>query len=132
MILLPDLAQPPRKIWEQARTYAADKPPVKARLRTSKSGHPRVLPLEGELWEVIERRWSAREVETAFGPYLADLVFHRNGLPLAWSNDCEAAGVKGRLFHDLRRTAVRNMIRADVSQAVAMRSGHRTISLFNR
>jgi integrase len=75
-----------------------------------------VLSLQGELWEVVQRRWAAREVETALGPYLADLVFHRKGQPLgdfrkAWSNACTAAGVRGRLFHDLRRTAVRNMIR---------------------
>jgi integrase len=54
------------------------------------------------------------------------LVFTRpDGRPIgsfakAWARACRAAGVPGRVLHDFRRTAVRNLLRAGVPERVAM------------
>ena len=46
---------------------------------------------------------------------------------------CKAAEIPDLKFHDLRRTAVRNMRRAGVAQVVRMRiTGHRTDSMERR
>ena len=84
----------------------------------------------GELWEVIERRLQDR------GSVL--WVFHRKGIPIgdirkAWKIACRKGGVPGKLFHDLRWTAVRDMVRAGVPERIAMAiSGHTTRSIFDR
>ncbi len=88
---------------------------------------------------LIERRWAARQYTTNGGGVgLSEWVFHQRGwrivdLRKAWRKACEAAGVQGLLFHDLRRSGVRNMARSGVDQTVAMRiSRHKTPSMYHR
>jgi integrase len=67
-------------------------------------------------------------------------VFHwtKRGRPLkgftkAWRAACVAAGVPGRIPHDFRRTAVRNLERASVPRSTAMAMiGHRTEAIYRR
>ena len=69
---------------------------------------------------------------------IISFVFHRYGrritkFPKTWRDACAAAGCPGRIPHDLRRTAVRNLVRAGVSETVAMKlTGHKTRSVFER
>lgn len=69
---------------------------------------------------------------------LCDLIFHRKGKPIrefrkAWRTANRIARIPSRLFHDLRRSAVRDLVRSGVSQSVAMSiSGHRSAWMFER
>jgi integrase len=120
---------------------------LRLRGQFTKNGEPRTIPLMGELWEIIQRRRKARRYEGGNGEtVLSPLVFFRQkgrgvpneGAPViefrkAWKVACEAAKKPDALFHDFRRTAVRNMIRAGVDRKVAMLiSGHKTESIFER
>jgi integrase len=105
--------------------------------KNAKNGEDRKIPCVGELEELIARRRAARVMAVGDTVMLCELIFHRGGKPIrefrkSWAHACGKAGIR-RLFHDLRRSAVRDMTRAGVPQNVAMSiSGHRTISMFKR
>jgi integrase len=105
---------------------------------TTKNGEGRVVYFSPELLAVLRnQRAATREIERAKG-IVTPYVFHRKGRRIlrflaSWQTACRAAGLPGRLFHDLRRTAIRNMVKAGVPERVAMMiSGHRTRSVFER
>lgn len=111
---------------------------IRLRPENSKNREGRTVPLVGELAELIDRRKAARQVKTDAGVTIAALVFHNAGhaivdLRKAWATACKFANVPGRLFHDLRRCAVRNMVRAGIPTDIARSiSGHKTASIFSR
>jgi integrase len=101
------------------------------RPEVSKNKDGRPLPLRSELLEIIQRAHEKRRPDC---PY----VFHHDGQPIgdfrkAWKTACKKAGLAGIIVHDLRRTAVRNMVRAGIPERVAMElSGHKTRRVFDR
>lgn len=120
---------------------------IRLRPELSKNKTGRVLPLSGELLDVIERAAERRRLDS---PH----VFHVDGQPIgdfrkAWWRACTSVGLgamvtvetadgpkeeyQGLTRHDLRRSAVRNMVRAGIPERVCMAlSGHKTRAIFDR
>jgi integrase len=111
---------------------------IRLRPEAAKTGRGRTVMVEGDLAELIARRWDARLFVKGGNVRIAGLVFHREGEPVgdfrkAWGTACHVAGIPDKLFHDLRRTAARNLVRAGVPERVAMVvTGHVTRSMFDR
>lgn len=101
----------------------------------TKNDEPRSVPiLEGDMRDLLTTARKERDENWPESPW----VFARQGEPIkdfrwAWEEACKRAGVPDLNFHDLRRTAVRNMRRAGVPQVVRMKiSGHKTDSMERR
>ncbi len=99
----------------------------------SKNKEPRTIPLVGRLKEIIQGALADR-IEGC------DFVFHRGSWPIgdfrdAWYRARKAAGLRNLklLVHDLRRSGVRDLMRATGDQTTVMKiSGHKTASTFRR
>jgi integrase len=111
----------------------------------TKNEEGRVIYLDDELMKELKALQKNRPLGC---PY----VFHHNGKPIrdfrgSWDAACIRAGlwrmerdeegnqikIPTKIFHDFRRTAVRNMLRSGIREKVAMMiSGHKTRSVFDR
>jgi integrase len=97
----------------------------------TKNEEGRTFYLTRELIEVMKTLHRNRQLHCAY-------VFHREGKVIkgfrkAWISACKKAGLKGKIFHDFRRTAVRDMVRSGISEKVAMTiSGHKSRNVFER
>jgi integrase len=82
-------------------------------------------------------RWAEHEA-LAKREILCPYVFQRDGERVksfrgAWSAASVAAGLPGRIPHDLRRSAVRNMNNRGLARSLAMEiTGHKTESVYRR
>jgi integrase len=99
--------------------------------KTTKNKKASYLPIYGEMADEIAMAISA-------GDSKCPLLIQREGKPVfdfekSWKTACERAGYKETIFHDLRRTAITNMIEAGYSEKDPKEiSGHKTRDVFDR
>jgi integrase len=119
--------------WDQIDLEARE-----IRLHETKNDEPRTIPLPSRVVDLLRRITPKR-----------GKVFDAANLRTEWEVACAAVGLgtrteiegekwnwhryKGLRIHDMRRSAVRNLIRAGVSEKVCMDiSGHKTVEVFRR
>lgn len=99
--------------------------------KVTKNKKPRFLPIYGDMQAEIEMAIAAANTKCPF-------LIQRDGGPVfdwekSWKTAASLAGIDNALFHDLRRTALSNMIEAGFSEKEAMEiSGHKTRAVFDR
>lgn len=114
---------------------------------TTKNREGRTFPLTDDLCALLKAQQTARDALKEAGQ-IVPWVFWRmvakgrrgpkapkpiKRFTKSWQAACVAAGCPGRIPHDFRRTAVRNMVRRGVPERVAMAlAGHKTRSVFDR
>jgi integrase len=97
--------------------------------KQTKNRNPRTAPIYGDMEPFLEMQ---PENDSPF------LFTWLDGSPIktfrdSWKQACRRAGVPELLFHDLRRTAVRNMRRAGIdTQHIKRIIGHKSDSMFER
>jgi integrase len=127
--------------WRQVDLKVGE---VRLDVGTTKNGEGRVFPLTTDLRRLLtDQQRIAKRLKK--GGVIARFVFcytvgekagqaiTESGFNKAWRKARVAAGCPGRIPHDFRRTAVRNLVRAGVPERVAMQmTGHKTRAVFER
>ena len=119
--------------WSQVDRIAGI---VRLEVGETKNNEARTVYLDEELKTIFERQWELRKETRKLLPFV---FLNRTGngrikrFDKVWEKACRDAKIGVRIFHDLRRTAVRNLVRSGVPERVAMMiSGHKTRSVFDR
>jgi integrase len=130
--------------WRQVDFNAGE---VRLDPETTKNREARVFPMTDDLRSLLEARYAEHQALRLKGQIVPWVFFRMvakgrrsvqgprriRAFNKAWASACAAAGCPGRIPHDLRRTAVRNMNRRGVTERVAMAlAGHKTRSVFDR
>ena len=117
--------------WENVDFDAGE---VSLWIGSTKERYGRVIVLTDVEHAILADQWRIHEREYP----RCQRVFHNAGRPIvnpqkAWVRAREAAEIGEKFMHDMRRSATRNLVRAGVSEKLAMeRTGHRTRSVFDR
>ena len=109
---------------------------VRLEVGETKNDEGRTVYLDEELRDIFNEQWEVRKKEKTLTPHVftnGDGTSKIKDFRGSWYKACKDAKIGKRLFHDFRRTAVRNMVRSGIAERVAMMiSGHKTRSVFDR
>jgi integrase len=128
-----------------------DKGIVRIDVGTTKNDDGREFPITAELRAVLDAQAARCDAIAAKSGVPVEYVFtYDNGSSIGkysddgryisggqydnmWRAACKRANLKGKLLHDCRRSAVRNLERAGVSRSAAMKmTGHKTEEIYTR
>ncbi len=124
--------------WKQVDFAAGE---VRLEPGTTKNEGGRVFPflVLPELEDLLRhQREHTDHVQVETGKIIPWVFHHRYGKTISdyhgsWRKATKALGMAGKIPHDFRRTAVRNLERAGVPRSVAMKLvGHKTESIYRR
>lgn len=121
-------------VWDQVDLAGRA---IRLREDQTKAREARIIPLAGPGTDLYDMLVAQRDAHKAAGHATPWVFFTTTGgrqgrIKREWLRAMKATGIQ-RLFHDLRRTGVRNLVRAGVPEKVAMLiSGHKTRSVFER
>ncbi len=121
--------------WRQVDLNAGT---VRLEPGTTKNREGRTFIMTPMLRATLEQQRAHTEALQREQGQIIPWVFHREGEPIrgfrrSWKTACKKAGQPGRIPHDFRRTAVRNLERAGVPRSTAMKMvGHKTEAIYRR
>lgn len=123
--------------WRHVSLEAGE---IRLDVGTTKTGRGRLFPFRAvpELASALNAQRARTTALEQAGEVIIPWVFHRGGRQIldfrtAWRKACAAAGCPGRIPHDFRRTAARNLVRLGMPEKLVMAvTGHATRSVFDR